>query len=221
LIAPRLLLPTYSVICRRAKELEKALPKLSKRRAATILLDASGFKVYGEGEWKVKMHGKTKRRKWIKLHLSIDEASQEIVGMAVTEGTCADCKVAKNLIEKRGSRVKEVKADGAYDTKGIRNYIEKQGGVALIPPKKNAVWKSSTKGRGKSAAEMRGLGYDKIGRSLWSKLTGYSKRSLVETTFSRLQKMFGPSFFSREEARQRVEGHIQCVMMNRMLQAMR
>lgn len=65
---------------------------------------------------------------------------------------------------------------------------------------------------------MRGLGYDEIGRSLWGKLTGYSRRSLAETAFSRLKKLFGPGFFSREEARQIVEGHIKCMMMNKMLQ---
>lgn len=221
LFEKHLVLPSYSMICRRAKEIATTLPKLSSRRPSVILLDSSGFKVYGEGEWKVKMHGKTKRRKWIKLHLSIDETSQEIVGARITEGSKADCKEGKALIEASSKRVREVKADGAYDTRTIRECIEERGGRALIPPKKNAVWSDSSHGRGKSAAEMKGFGYDKIGKSLWGKLTGYSKRSLAETAFSRLKKLFGSNFFSREEVRQGVEGHLKCVMMNKMLQAFR
>jgi hypothetical protein len=69
LLQQDLVLPTYSLICKRASELEGMLPKLSKRRPQTILLDATGIKVSGEGEWKVKIHGKTKRRKWIKVHI--------------------------------------------------------------------------------------------------------------------------------------------------------
>ena len=66
---PKISLPSYSVICRRAAELKDQLPKLSSRKPQSILIDATGIKVYGEGEWKVKVQGKTKRRKWIKLHM--------------------------------------------------------------------------------------------------------------------------------------------------------
>jgi len=54
-------LPTYSLICKRASEMEALLPKLSSRRPRVVLIDASGIKVYGEGEWKVKVHGASKR----------------------------------------------------------------------------------------------------------------------------------------------------------------
>ncbi len=58
---PNISLPHYSIICRRAAELEEQLPKLSSRRPQVVLIDATGIKVYGEGEWKVKVHGKTKQ----------------------------------------------------------------------------------------------------------------------------------------------------------------
>jgi len=59
--------------------MEALLPKLSSRRPKVVLIDASGIKVYGEGEWKVKVHGASKRRKWIKLHITIDAKTQEII----------------------------------------------------------------------------------------------------------------------------------------------
>lgn len=66
-------LPTYSLICKRASDLEALLPKLSSKRPKVVLLDATGIKVYEEGEWKVKIHGASKRRKWVKLHIAVDE----------------------------------------------------------------------------------------------------------------------------------------------------
>ena len=54
-------IPSYSLVCKRARSLESSLPKLSSRRPSVVLIDASGVKVYGEGEWKVKIHGKGRR----------------------------------------------------------------------------------------------------------------------------------------------------------------
>ena len=65
--------PTYSLTCKRAKSLTHLLPKLSARRPSIVIVDATGIKVCGEGEWKRKIHGKSSSRKWIKLHVIIDE----------------------------------------------------------------------------------------------------------------------------------------------------
>jgi IS5 family transposase len=126
--------------------LEKQLPKLSSRRPQVVLIDATGIKVCGEGEWKVKVHGKTKRRKWIKLHIGLDEKTQEVVSLAVTSGNVADCKAGKEIISNLPKSMKLVKADTGYDTSNIRNLIKDRGGTCLIPPRKNAVKKR--KGRG-------------------------------------------------------------------------
>ena len=83
-------LPTYSLICKRAPELGALLPKLSKRRPQVIMLDASGIKVAGEGEWKVKIHGQSKRRKWIKIHRAIDATTQETLQLEVTNSHVDD-----------------------------------------------------------------------------------------------------------------------------------
>jgi len=215
--AKDLILPSYSVICRRAKELEDVLPKLSSRRPHTILLDASGIKVYGEGEWKVKVHGKTKRRKWIKIHIAVDEATQEIVAMEMTDSHVADCTAGSELINCCPKSVKIYKTDGAYDTSQIRTMVQHRRASCFIPPRRNARYSKKAKERNASIAEMNGCGRDGIGRSLWGQLTGYSKRALVETSFSRLKKIYGPSFFSREKARQSIEGRLKCWMLNEMV----
>ncbi|NGX45133.1 MAG: hypothetical protein K940chlam2_00276 [Chlamydiae bacterium] len=53
------------------------------------MFDATGIKVSGEGEWKVKIHGKSKRRKWIKVHIAVDAKTQEILQLEITDSFCS------------------------------------------------------------------------------------------------------------------------------------
>ena len=210
-------LPTYSLICKRAPELGALLPKLSTRRPRVILLDATGIKVAGEGEWKVKIHGKAKRRKWIKIHVAVCEKTQEIIALEITDGHTADCSIGPKLIKSCPDTASEYLADGGYDTASTRKSIEQKGARALIPPRKNAKWKSGMKERNQAISQRKGLGLDQTGISLWGKLTGYSRRALVETTFSRMKGLYGPGFYSRKMDTQRVEGYLKCLMMNQMI----
>ena len=214
-------LPSYSLICRRAAELDSLLPKLSKRRPQTILLDATGVKIFGEGEWKVKIHGKSKRRKWIKIHIAIDARTQEILELEMTDGKVADCAVGPKLITKCPNSAKKYLGDGGYDTRRCREAIKKKGAKALIPPRKNAKWDPKQEERNREISERRGLGLDKVGISLWGKLTGYSKRALVETSFSRLKRIHGEGLYSRKMSSQKVEGHLKCLMLNKIIQETR
>lgn len=210
-------LPTYSLICKRASQLETLLPKLSSRRPKTVLIDASGIKVYGEGEWKVKIHGKTKRRKWIKLHIAIDANTEEIIQLEVSHGHRADCRIGPELIKKLPKSTKTVMGDGGYDTKQCRKAIKDIGAEELIPPRKNARLTKNLERRNNAIFEIKGLGGDQIAREIWGKLTGYSKRVLVETTFSRIKRIYGDRFYSRKSESQKIEGHIKCKMLNQML----
>ena len=164
------------------------------------------------------MHGKTKRRKWIKLHIGLDEKTQEVVSLAVTSGNVADCKAGKEIISNLPKSMKLVKADTGYDTSNIRNLIKDRGGTCLIPPRKNAVKKRKDKERDNALCEMRGFGRDCIGRSFWGKITGSSYRALVESCLFRLKRLFSSSFFSTGITRQRVEGTLKCYMLNKMSQ---
>lgn len=211
-------LPSYSVICRRAPELGALLPKLSRRRPQVIMLDATGVKIFGEGEWKVKIHGKTKRRKWIKIHIAVDASTQEIIHLEMTEGTVADCEIGPKLITSCPSSAKLYLGDGGYDTRRCRTAIKSKGAKALIPPRKNAKKDPKQKERNRGISERRGLGLDEIGIGLWGKLTGYSKRALVEASFSRLKRIYGGGLCSRKMSSQKVEGHLKCLMMNKMLE---
>ncbi|MCP5489889.1 MAG: IS5 family transposase [Chlamydiales bacterium] len=216
-IEPDIFLPTYSLICKRASHMEALLPKLSSRRPKVVLLDTTGIKVYGEGEWKVKMHGASKRRKWVKLHIAIDENTQEIIHFEITKGHEADCKIGPKIIEKLPKPVETVIADGGYDTKRCREAINQIGAKDLIPPRKNSLLSPFMTRRNNALREIKGLGGDQLAREIWGKLTRYSRRALVETSFSRLKRLYGERFFSKKIETQKIEGHIKCKMLNQML----
>lgn len=213
---PNIKLPTYSLICKRLTSIGINLPKLVSNTAGTIVLDATGMKVLGEGEWKVKIHGRSRPRKWIKVHIGIDLETQKIVAEVVTESNVGDSKMTKSLLDQVPGRIKEVIGDGGYDRNEARNEIRKKKAKALIPPPKNARYKNSESERDKAILEIQGLGNTREGRTLWGKLTGYNRRVLVESTMSRLKRLFGDRFYSKSIERQSIESRLRCLLINRM-----
>jgi IS5 family transposase len=207
--------PTYSLICKRAAHLKQSLPKLSSRRPSTILLDASGIKIHGEGEWKVKVHGPGRPRKWVKIHIAVDARSQEIVAVATTENNIHDSKMTKALLDEVPGAVRIVIADGGYDGSNSREAIRQKKARALIPPPKNARYRGLGDERDQDLLLIRGLGGDKKAKSIWAKLTGYSRRALVESTFSRFKGLFGERYFSKTSKRQEVETLLRCLLLNK------
>lgn len=209
--------PTYSLTCKRAKGLSKKLPKLSSCRPMTIIVDATGIKVQGEGEWKVKIHGKGRPRKWIKLHVAIDERTQEIVGEISTAATVDDGKAFPKVAQQVRGRPKLVIGDGAYDDRDVRDLIWGKGGKCLIPPPSNGVCHGTDLERDDAIKVIQAFGGDKLAKSIWGKLSGYSRRALVETTFSRYKKMFGERAFSKTRERIVLENRLKCVLLNKMI----
>ena len=118
--------PDYSQVCRRAKKLNISLAskvkKLCKGKGESVhlLIDSTGLKVYGEGEWKRKVHGSSKRRTWKKLHLCIDDSSFYILDSDLTDTTGHDAESAIDFIRRLTIEdeynIASLKADGAYDT---------------------------------------------------------------------------------------------------------
>ena len=109
--------------------------------------------------------------------------------------------------------------DGAYDDGDIRDLIRKQGGRCLIPPPSNAVCHGTDLERDEAIQVIQAFGGDKVAKSIWGKLSGYSRRALVETTFSRYKKMFGERTFSRTQERMILENRLKCVLLNKMIRA--
>lgn len=104
--------PDYSTLCLRQKDLAVCLPKAKKKKPLHAVVDASGLKVFGEGEWKVRQPGYSKRRTWRKLHLAIDVCSQEIEAAVVTTNDFKDSEILPDLLGQIGFELGQVGGDG-------------------------------------------------------------------------------------------------------------
>ena len=72
LLGAELSVPDYTTLCRRRRSLDVTLPRRHKSEPLHVVVDSTGLKVYGEGEWKVRQHGWSRRRTWRKLHLGVE-----------------------------------------------------------------------------------------------------------------------------------------------------
>lgn len=213
--------PSYSQISRRSARLGKKLRRLFKREAKDIVFDSSGLKVYGEGEWKVKVHGKSKRRTWKKIHIGIDPTTQEVVFCDLTKNSVPDSDVACSFLNEMKGKINRAWGDGSFDDKHFREKIFQMEGEAIVPPPRNATYKGCRDGwqrkRDLDIAAIHILGADERARKIWKKLVGYHKRSLAETAFSRIKRILGPNLKARKFENQIVECQIKCLIMNEML----
>ena len=214
-----LIVPDHTTISRRLKHLEVRLPVKPASGKRHVVVDSTGVKVYGEGEWKARQHGVSKRRTWRKLHLAVDEATGEILSSAVTDNSCHDSEMLGGLLDEIEDPISQVDADGAYDTRHCYDFIEERGAVAGIPPQRNA--KNWFHGNRKTPRHPKDENLRKIrlvGRAKWKRLIGYHRRSLAETTMFRLKTAFGGKVSSRQMNRQENELKVQCLVLNRMIQ---
>jgi hypothetical protein len=106
-----------------------------------MVVDSTGIKVYGEGEWKVRQHGYSRRRTWRKLHIGVDEATLEFVAVAVSTNSFKDSQLLPDLLEQVDEELSQVSADGAYDSRNCYDAIREREARAAIPPQKRArIW---------------------------------------------------------------------------------
>ncbi len=131
----KLKIPHYSRLSRRAGKLKIKLPRKEKSGNLDLVIDSTGLKIYVEGEWKMRTHGKQKRRTWRKYHVSVDPDSHEVVTVELTAANVHDCTVMPKLLKGlKSQNIGKIYADGAYPTKNSLDAISKVGGAAVIPP---------------------------------------------------------------------------------------
>lgn len=210
--------PDHSTLSKRGKTLNVKLPKKANG-SLNLVLDSTGLKIYGEGEWKVRKHGYSKRRTWRKLHLGADPENGEIQAVLLTENSISDDAAVKELLEQIEQTLVACAADGAYDKRKVYEALNKHSPEVeiLIPPRKNArIWQ-----HGNSNAEPlkrdENLRYiRKRGRQQWKEDSGYHMRSLVETAMFRLKTIFGDELSTRLLETQTTQALIRCLALNKM-----
>ncbi len=125
--------PDVSTLCRRQKTLAVQLPYRSSGGPLHLLVDSTGIKVRGEGEWHARKHGGAKRRVWRKVHLAVDEATLEVRAVEITGSGVGDAPMLPSLPGQipEGEPIASVTADGAYDGRACRDAIAGRGADAL------------------------------------------------------------------------------------------
>lgn len=215
-----LVVPSYTQICRRAKTLYKKIKRLSKGPAQHIIFDSTGLKVYGEGEWKVRTHGKSKRRIWRKFHIGIDADTQDVIVCELTGNDVGEADSAVRMLDEIPGKLKTVRGDGAYDPNAVRSKIYEKGARAIIPPPRHASIKGASNGwvkdRDEDIAKILSYGDREVGRKPWKYDSQYFKRSLVETAILRIKKMMGNQLKNRMMETQRTEAFCKCLVINKM-----
>jgi hypothetical protein len=219
MLADGLSVPDFTSAAKRAAKLGVALPVLPRRGHVDIVLDSTGLKVFGEGEWKVRQHGPSKRRTWRKLHLAIDPDTQEIVAEVLTTNAGHDGDQAEALLEEAPGKINSVTADGGYDQWKVYQAIERRGARPQIAPRRNAKIKRHANATGPRLARDEAIRMiRRIGRKNWKKRIGYHCRSLVETAVFRLKTIFGPMLKNRKLSNQITEARLRCKILNHFTQ---
>lgn len=213
--------PCYTRICRRAAELGQEIQRFGSKKITDIVFDSSGLKVYGEGEWKVKKHGKSKHRTWRKLHLAVCPDSHDVVISYLGENSEADCEAAPKMTPYLPRSVTRSYGDGAYDTESVRADLHEHDIDSIIPPKRGAVLHDLEaepwmKNRNDAIRAILGLGNDDEARKIWKILAGYHRRSLGETAFYRWKTLLGEKLQARKLKNQRAEVYAKSNVLNKM-----
>ena len=98
--------PDFSTLCRRQKTLNVAIPYRGGKGPLHLLIDATGIKAEGEGEWNARKHGGPKKRLWRKLHLGRDEETLEIRAVGVTTSNVGDAPMCCLTYWSKSHRIK-------------------------------------------------------------------------------------------------------------------
>jgi hypothetical protein len=208
-------IPHHTSLQKRAAKLSITIAIAQPVGPIDLVVDSTGLKVYGEGEWKVKKHGADRHRTWRKLHLAVDPATHTIVAQSLTESNIHDSYQVEPLLEQVESDVDTFYGDGAYDQWKVHDSLQDQGIKAIIPPRKNANIKqhgNSSKDRLPRDESVRQIRRE--GRQAWKESVGYHRRSLAETAMFRLKNTFGGKLENRKLSNQITEVAVKCKILN-------
>ncbi len=220
--------PDYSTLSYRAKDLEIPMSASVRRALASgeplhIAVDSTGVKLYGEGEWKVRAYGWTKRRTWRKVHLGVDVSTNLIPTSSMTNHKTADGHVVPDLLEQMPDEctVAALYADGAYDQWDIHDLCQDRDIELIVPPRANArdqyyepdepLYHRSQKRRNEIVKTV-----EKYGMEHWKQRSGYHRRSLSETAMYRFKTIFGDKLSARKEERQATQVGLRIAALNTM-----
>lgn len=217
--------PHYTLLCKRFDKATKQLSKRYTKRSnapCVLLIDSTGLKIFGEGEWKTRQHGVSKRRVWRKIHLGVNADTQELEAVHLTTLGTQDCEAVPDVFRKAQKPVTTIIGDGAYDRFSCYEHAHSNHYDLITPPQRNSRPSTQRPRNRKKASPEAVSARDQaiflsklMGRSQWKKMRGYHRRSLAETGVYRLKQMFRGKLTSRLFEKQKAEIQIWQYVFNR------
>ena len=208
-------IPDYTSLAKRAAKLGVSLDVADRTGPIDVVVDSTGLKVFGEGEWKTRKHGASKRRTWRKLHLAVNPDTQEIEAEVLTDNSGHDADQVDDLLDQVDAPVDAFYGDGAYDQWKVYGMLDAQEIQPIIPPRRNAKIKQHGNSgelplpRDEAIREIR-----RVGRKRWKETIGYHRRSLSETAMHRIKCCFGNKLKNRVLPNQRAEARLRSKILN-------
>jgi hypothetical protein len=195
-----LAVPDHTTLARRRRTVDVCENRWPRRGPIDLVIDSTGLKFFGAGEWARAKHGET-RRSWRKLHLSVNPDDNEIIAFELTDDDASDAAMVGDLVANSGGSIRRVIADGAYDGEPTYQAIRaarptKSPPKIVIPPKQPSIPDKGQPHRG-SERECHAAEIARRGRMAWQRRHRYGKRSLVETAVSRIKNINGGRLTSR------------------------
>src|SRR4051812_12848313 len=216
--------PDHTTLCRRAETLEVPRPRSGSpdtgREAEPLhlLVDSTGLKLCGAGEWLVEKHGTKTRRSWRKMHLGVDADTGRIVAATLTTHDGDDGSQVGPLLDQVTGAVASVTGDGAYDQDGVCASVGERHPEAavIVPPRATAVPSATAE----TAPTQRDRHLERIaerGRMGWQTASGYTKRAQAEATIGRFKRVIGDGLRAHTDERRATEMDVAVHVLNRML----
>jgi hypothetical protein len=220
LLGLSLAVPDHSTLSRRAETLEVPRPQpRSDGEPLHLLVDSTGLKLCGAGEWLVEKHGTKTRRSWRKLHIGLDADTGQIVAAALTAKDVDDGAAVGPLLDQVAAAVASFTADGAYDQDGVSTAVaERHPEAAIIVPPRSTAVPSETAETAPTQRDRHLQSLAKYGRAAWQKASGYTKRSRAEAAIGRFKQVIGDGLRSHTEGRRATVVDVAVHALNRMLE---
>jgi transposase len=213
--------PDHSTLSRRARKMESISKGcILPDGPIHLLIDSTGLKVFGTGEWLQEKHGARARRTWRKLHLAVDADTGMVMASTLTGNEVGDPSQVAPLLDQIEATIASVTADGTYDGMPTYDVVAGYGEdiCVIIPPHVTAV-PSAGAVHNPSQRDKHILSIAARGRLGWQEETDYGQRALVETAMGRYKAIIGPCLRARSFSGQKAEAAVGVAVLNRMLDA--
>ncbi len=222
LLGLSLRVPDHSTLSRRAATLDVPRPRNAGAGAGGesmhLLVDSTGLKLCGKGEWLLEKHGTTTRRSWRMLHLGVDAGSGRIVASTLTPKEVDDASQVDPLLDQVAGPVASFTADGAYDQDRVYAGVAKRHPEAavVVPPRATAV-PSDTAENAPTQRDGHVQHIARHGRMRWQSASGYNRRARAEATMNRWKQVIGDELRAHTDERRATEVAVAVHALNRML----